>query len=827
VNRHTLLFLSLFLCLFLCQLAPLTPFAAATSDDYTWSTEFAGVGFDGSISALIEFGGDLVVAGSFGRHSTQYMTDVARWDGNHWQAMGEPGFVQATALGVFDGDLYLHGFWGGAPQLPFLNWNGTGWDTTAVFGTAPGASAGYVLDMIEFDGRLVVAGGVCIDGLCRLFTYDGDSWNDVGNGPELVGSFVDVRDMLVFGGDLYAVGEFWQRQDGLPMSGLARWDGTTWSAIEGRSHAGGTLVEGLHSGGSAGVGLALAEYDGQLVIAGWFDQAGDLPVSNICSWDPVTLMWEDLGGGSPDLISSLAAQGNDLVAGGSFTSIGGQNVANVGRWNGVAWADMDGGTSDDVFELLAYQGSIIVAGKFKSAGSIQAGRIAWWSDDGFVTHAEPGGWGFDDRVHDLTVYDESLVAAGRFEFAGTTRVNRVAAWDGFGWSALGAGINGQGNEVLVHGMDLVVGGEFNEAGGNAAPYVARWDGSQWLAYGSGPPGAVTAMCVHDDELYVGGESDGTSDGFIVRWAGSTWESVSLGPYNNEVLALQSYNNQLVAGSTFWVFESENDLHGYVARYDGNEWLPLLGECGGTIADRVHNLYVHDDRLYISGQFFYVDRRWPGGPNCSPTGALTGVWDGSLLVALQPTDIGGSGPFVTLAVAATDDRMFIGGSGGGGIWSANDTSPYWEVVNGGVNNAVRALQAHDGRLYVAGDFTEVATTSTGGVFSARFGAVSTASTAVETIPGVSALRLYPNRPNPFNPMTEFRFAVPEDGPASLAVFDLTGRRITTLVTGHLTAGLHRASWDGRDVRGNTVASGVYFCRLSAGGTSVMRKATLLK
>lgn len=53
-------------------------------------------------------------------------------------------------------------------------------------------------------------------------------------------------------------------------------------------------------------------------------------------------------------------------------------------------------------------------------------------------------------------------------------------------------------------------------------------------------------------------------------------------------------------------------------------------------------------------------------------------------------------------------------------------------------------------------------------------------------------------------------------ANLAVYDIAGRLIRTLLDADLPAGSHQAVWDGKDARGMGVASGSYFARLSAGG-----------
>ncbi len=68
------------------------------------------------------------------------------------------------------------------------------------------------------------------------------------------------------------------------------------------------------------------------------------------------------------------------------------------------------------------------------------------------------------------------------------------------------------------------------------------------------------------------------------------------------------------------------------------------------------------------------------------------------------------------------------------------------------------------------------------------------------------------PNPFNPRTTIRFSLEREQAVKLAVYDLAGRRIMNLVDDVLPAGDHPVVWDGRDVSGREVPSGVYFAHM---------------
>jgi hypothetical protein len=97
--------------------------------------------------------------------------------------------------------------------------------------------------------------------------------------------------------------------------------------------------------------------------------------------------------------------------------------------------------------------------------------------------------------------------------------------------------------------------------------------------------------------------------------------------------------------------------------------------------------------------------------------------------------------------------------------------------------------------------------------------------------VFCARLYQNYPNPCNPQTVLPFTVPGASGAResvlLVVYDVRGVRLRTLVNGVLSGGRHEVQWDGRNDRGEFVASGIYFARLNVGGFKAARKMVLIR
>ncbi len=83
------------------------------------------------------------------------------------------------------------------------------------------------------------------------------------------------------------------------------------------------------------------------------------------------------------------------------------------------------------------------------------------------------------------------------------------------------------------------------------------------------------------------------------------------------------------------------------------------------------------------------------------------------------------------------------------------------------------------------------------------------------------------PNPFRGGTALALTLPSDTDVSVAIYDVAGRRVRTLVSGTLPRGVHEIAWDGRDRGGAKVSAGVYFYRVKAGEVEELRTAVLLR
>ncbi|NIR51514.1 T9SS type A sorting domain-containing protein [candidate division KSB1 bacterium] len=97
----------------------------------------------------------------------------------------------------------------------------------------------------------------------------------------------------------------------------------------------------------------------------------------------------------------------------------------------------------------------------------------------------------------------------------------------------------------------------------------------------------------------------------------------------------------------------------------------------------------------------------------------------------------------------------------------------------------------------------------------------------TVAVLEGFSLHQNYPNPFNPTTTVTYTLPQASHVVLRVFNLLGEVVRTLVEARKPAGTHFVSWDGRDGRGQHVASGVYLYKIEAEGFVRVKKMVLLE
>ncbi len=320
-------------------------------DAVTWDPDGAGPA-----------GPSLVLGGDFSLFGSTPVARVALWNGVNLAALGggiPNGSIFAVAEHqgrlIVGGQLISPG--GGTDDL-VRSWDGSAWQRlgAGVRGVYVRAFATYNHDLIvagEFD----TAGGAPARSIAR---WDGAVWHALGAGLDMFGA----EAVAVFQGDLIVTG-FFTQAGGIGARAIASWNparAMPWREL------GGGLRGGL------AVGSALLVYQDELIIGGRFTSAGDVSAQNLARWNGAT--WTAFAGGANQEVTALGSYRGELVAGGHFTQIGGAAAARIARWSPAAgWRAFDGGADARVDAIAEYAGALVIGGMFRTVG--EAGSPFW------------------------------------------------------------------------------------------------------------------------------------------------------------------------------------------------------------------------------------------------------------------------------------------------------------------------------------------------------------------------------------------------------------------------------------------------------------------
>ncbi|MGH7245024.1 MAG: hypothetical protein ACREJD_16535 [Phycisphaerales bacterium] len=536
----------------------------AAWDGGSWQS--LGEGFDGPVTAVGVYNGELIASGNFSKSGVTLLPRIARWDGISWKPLGGGLSAGASSFAVYGNELIAAGsFWTVTNDGLLLSvnniarWNGTSWSALGS-GFSSGATSTCVVSGILYAGGGFSSAGP--NGYQYIAQWDGSAWMPVGTGTNNA-----VYSMAEFGGSLYIAGGF-TSAGGLPASKIASWDGQSWKstpdvfdnwfltlcATEDRLFGGGyfSLVNDLRVNRVAawdgskweclGSGFlttnSVFSFGESLIVSGGRAYAG-ATTAGLHTWNGRD--WSVLGplGSSPTGSLAYAIMGGNLVACGYMPSRGTNCVA---QWDGASWSALGGETVGDVKAFAVYQNQLFAAGDFTSIGGRSIYSFARWDGAAWQSMGLTRVVG----INALCVNNGLLYVGGTFDSAIDKFPSaRVAAWNGASLVAVGEGVGGFVNCLGVFEGDLVAGGDFTAAGGQPASRVARWTGTDWLPLGAGLDASVNAMVVQSSKLYAGLKNGGTGAAAnrVAVWDGTSWSSVGTGT-SAAVTGLISHKGEL-------------------------------------------------------------------------------------------------------------------------------------------------------------------------------------------------------------------------------------------------------------------------------------------
>ena len=362
-----------------------------------WSSLDYGLGIAAAgscVDAIATSGGDVYAGGlfldvcfNFACSSTSRVNRIARWNANGWSGLANGFSAAVYALVLSGGDLYAGGIFFdvcdsitclGESEINYIaRWEGGSW-------VAVGNGLNDAVKALAASDSDLYAGGdfieACGNETCdsgnsparHIARWNGSSWSALGNGLN-----DNVYALAVSGGDLYAGGDFTQicgdaacSAGNTPANHVAKWNGSSWSAL---GNGVGTL-SGRHAVN------ALAVRGTTIYAGGNFKEAcgdatctsGNTTVNYIAAWDGTG--WSALRDGVDSDVYALAVSGNDLYVGGIFFDVCGSSACNspvlntpvyhIARWDGSFWWDLRYGVNDWVLSLAVTDSTLYVGGVF-------------------------------------------------------------------------------------------------------------------------------------------------------------------------------------------------------------------------------------------------------------------------------------------------------------------------------------------------------------------------------------------------------------------------------------------------------------------------------
>ncbi|NTV62570.1 MAG: carboxypeptidase regulatory-like domain-containing protein [Oscillochloris sp.] len=377
----------------LIVVAGISPVAAQSSNG--WSFGLGWPGTNGPIYAIAAEGRYVYVAGAFTRAGNVAAQNIARWDRTSfsWSALDEGANGPVRALALADGKLYVGGDF---TQAGALSDSGplAIWDTTRFSWSALGAGLAGNVTALAADSSLVFVGGSFSRvgnqtypnkvALVR-YTHSSQLWGVIDSSSDMIRALALAKQDLYVGGTFIkstVEGTYNYTQN------VARWRGS-WHDMAG--------------GVSAGTGVMVTQLaldvNGDLYAIGDMGVIGGRTVTGIARWDGTS--WSRLGTiAKAPYQAGLLAVGSNIFVGRSATANDCGFTKGIARWNGTTWQNLDAGVDGEVYALAAVGDELFVGGSFSRAGGYPASNFARWDLRIPFDSDQPGSYVIEGYLND-------------------------------------------------------------------------------------------------------------------------------------------------------------------------------------------------------------------------------------------------------------------------------------------------------------------------------------------------------------------------------------------------------------------------------------------
>lgn len=559
-------------------------------------------------------------------------------------------------------------------------------------------------------------------------------------------------------------------------------------------------------------------------------------------------------------ITCFAYHGSLLVAG-SYASVYRSTD------NGLSWTEADSGLSNSGVLSLASQGTSLFSGTY-------AGIFRSTNDGGTWVHVSAG--------FGISIATSFAVGGGDLYAGNPNQGVFRSTDDGESWTQVNAGLT---NTIV---RTLAFSGSHVFAGTSGGIFCLDTATQRWAKMDSGLMAAtVTRFGVSGPELYVSSDFDGL---WRSRDTGVHWELLHPftstagdgGLLQDWTMAFEGTNIFLGSRSHLGVVRSTDAGKSWTVINSG---LPKSG-ADSSMTWGISAIIVHDQKLFVTGSGCFRSSDWSSWNRLSSippvsTSAIAAIGP-YLFVSVFETGVyrssDGGDTWTTVNVGlptyqyagkahvspvrcfnvipeGQDGVRILVALGPGGLYSSTNYGASW--ISGGVSEGCDFLATYGSTIFYAADSDLYMSTPAGwsrvstnpgpgfirslavvgtNLFAGTLGksvwrlpldGLVSVDPMTAEVPREMALQQ--NYPNPFNPSTSITYAVGStsgQSPAAkrvrLVVYDLLGREVAVLADGDKVPGTYRAEFNGA-----TQASGVYICRMRAGGSVSSIKMVLTK
>jgi hypothetical protein len=365
-------------------------------------------------------------------------------------------------------------------------------------------------------------------------------------------------------------------------------------------------------------------------------------------------------------------------------------------------------------------------------------------------------------------YIASMAARGNKVFAGTSDGLYMSTDKGNHWKAI--------NHGLPHKEIWAI------AAGDTNMIVGTWGGGLFLSNATDTSwtfsgvdlSSIDDIMIDGDNIYAGSYGEGIS---LSTDGGKNWNKIVTGLSEHYVHAIVKSKTNIIAGTSSGIFSSSNF---------GQNWTSI--DSGITNSTDIRGMIAKDTIVFAGTSGLGIYRSEDSGVS----------WDS---ISTGPS-------YSEVWCFAISGTNIFAGTYGGGVFLSTDNGFHWSEINEGFPNddyvlSVMSICISEGYLYAG--------TKTGGVWKR----------SISEILGVKELTINNGQmtiyPNPVNSSLFVSFSLLAKSPVNISIYDMIGRKVSTLVDEVKDKGEHSIKYNAEELR-----SGIYFVRLSSNNDSEVVK-----